>query len=48
MVLRSEYSGNAFEEEVKLIGTQYRTRQTIISCAGEEQMIEQYLGTRTG
>ena len=48
MVLRSEYSGNAFEEEVKLIGTQYRTRQTIISRAGEEQMIGQYLETRTG
>jgi hypothetical protein len=48
MVLRSEYSGNAFEEEIKLIGSQYRTRQTIISRAGEEQMIGQYLETRIG
>lgn len=46
MTLRTEYSGNAFEEEIKLIGTQYRTRQTIISRAGEEQMIGQYLETR--
>jgi hypothetical protein len=46
MTLRTEYSGNVFEEEVKLIGTQYRTRQTIISRAGEEQMIGQYLETR--
>jgi hypothetical protein len=46
MCLRTEYSGNVFEEEVKLIGTQYRTRQTIISRAGEEQMIGQYLETR--
>jgi CpeS-like protein len=46
MCLRTEYSGNVFEEEVKLIGTQYRTRQTIISRAGEEQMIGQYLENR--
>jgi hypothetical protein len=46
MTLKTEYSGNAFEEEIKLIGTQYRTRQTIISRAGEEQMIGQYLETR--
>jgi hypothetical protein len=46
MCLRTEYSGNAFEEEIKLIGTQYRTRQTIISRFGEEQMIGQYLETR--
>lgn len=60
MCLRTEYSGNVFEEEIKLIGTQrsagasfggveraqYRTRQTIISRAGEEQMIGQYLETR--
>lgn len=47
MCLKTEYSGNVFEEEIKLIGTQYRTRQTIISRAGEEQMIGQYLETRT-
>ena len=46
MCLRTEYSGSVFEEEIKLIGTQYRTRQTIISRAGEEQMIGQYLETR--
>lgn len=46
MCLKSEYSGNCFEEEIKLIGTNYRTRQTIISRAGEEQMIGQYLETR--
>ncbi|MBW4691538.1 MAG: phycobiliprotein lyase [Lyngbya sp. HA4199-MV5] len=46
MCLRTEYSGNVFEEEVKLIGTQCRTRQTIISRAGEEQTIGQYLETR--
>jgi hypothetical protein len=46
MCLRTEYSGNVFEEEVRLIGTQYRTRQSIISRAGEEQMIGQYLETR--
>ncbi|NET36219.1 MAG: phycobiliprotein lyase [Cyanothece sp. SIO1E1] len=48
MCLRTEYSGNAFEEEVKLVGNQYRTRQTIISRAGEEVMIGQYLETRIG
>ena len=46
MCLKTEYGGSSFEEEVKLIGTQYRTRQTIISRQGEEQMIGQYLETR--
>ena len=46
MRLRTEYSGNVFEEEIRLIGSQYRTRQTIISRAGEEIMIGQYLETR--
>ena len=46
MVLRTEYSGSVFEEEVKLISSNYRTRQTIISRAGEEQMIGQYLERR--
>jgi hypothetical protein len=46
MVLKTEYGGNAFEEELKMIGQQYRTRQTIISRAGEEQMIGQYLERR--
>lgn len=44
--LRTEYGGSLFEEEIKLIGTNYRTRQTIISRAGEEQMIGQYLERR--
>jgi hypothetical protein len=35
-----------FEEEIKLIGEKYRTRQTIISRAGEQQMIGQYLEKR--
>lgn len=48
MRLRTEYSGSMFEEEIKLIGTKYRTRQTIISRAGEEQMIGQYLERRIG
>ena len=46
MSLRTEYSGSRFEEEIKLIGNSYRTRQTVISRAGEEQMIGQYLERR--
>jgi CpeS-like protein len=46
MCLRTEYSGSVFEEEVKLIGTKYRTRQTIISRSGKELTIGQYLETR--
>lgn len=46
MCLRTEYGGSVFEEELKLIGSDYRTRQTIISRAGEEQMIGQYLERR--
>jgi CpeS-like protein len=46
MHLRTEYGGSAFEEEIKLIGSSYRTRQTIISRAGEEIMIGQYLERR--
>lgn len=46
MVLRTEYNGSSFEEELKLIGDKYRTRQTIISRAGAEIMIGQYLETR--
>ena len=46
MILRTEYNGSSFEEELKLIGDSYRTRQTIISRAGEEIMIGQYLETR--
>ncbi|MGV2830325.1 phycobiliprotein lyase [Myxosarcina sp. GI1(2024)] len=46
MCLRTEYNGSVFEEEIKLIGTNYRTRQTIISRAGQEIIIGQYLEKR--
>ncbi|MEM9213929.1 MAG: phycobiliprotein lyase [Cyanobacteria bacterium P01_F01_bin.150] len=46
MILRTEYGGSRFEEEIKMVGNSYRTRQTIISRAGEEQMIGQYLERR--
>lgn len=46
LCLRTEYNGSVFEEEVKLIGQNYRTRQTIISRAGQEITIGQYLETR--
>ncbi|MBW4575607.1 MAG: phycobiliprotein lyase [Aphanothece sp. CMT-3BRIN-NPC111] len=46
LCLRTEYKGSVFEEELKLIGQSYRTRQTIISRAGEQQMIGQYLEKR--
>lgn len=46
LALRTEYQGSVFEEEVKLIGDKYRTRQTIISRAGEQQMIGQYIEKR--
>ena len=46
LCLRTEYNGSVFEEELKLIGSQYRTRQTIISRASEQLMIGQYLEKR--
>ncbi len=46
MRLFTEYNKSSFEEEIKLVGDKYRTRQTIISRAGEEQMIGQYLEQR--
>lgn len=46
MSLRTEYNFNVFEEEIKLVGSQYRTRQTIISRAGKEITIGQYLEKR--
>lgn len=46
MCLRTEYKGSVFEEQLKLIGSNYRTRQTIISRQGEQQMIGQYLEKR--
>lgn len=46
LCLRTEYKGSVFEEELKLIGENYRTRQTIISRAGEQKMIGQYLEKR--
>ncbi|NJL48900.1 MAG: phycobiliprotein lyase [Leptolyngbyaceae cyanobacterium SM2_5_2] len=44
--LKTEYNDSSFEEEIKLIGQRYRTRQTVISRAGQEIMIGQYLETR--
>jgi CpeS-like protein len=46
MWLRTEYNGSVFEEEIRLVGSRYRTRQTVISRAGEQQMIGQYLEKR--
>lgn len=46
MCLRTEYNGSVFEEEIKLVGKNYRTRQSIISRAGQELMIGQYLEKR--
>lgn len=46
MCLKTEYQGSVFEEEIKLVGKKYRTRQTIISRAGEQVTIGQYLEKR--
>lgn len=46
LCLRTEYNGSVFEEELKMVGSKYRTRQTIISRAGEQLMIGQYLEKR--
>jgi hypothetical protein len=46
MNLLTEYNANVFEEEIKLVGNKYRTRQTVISRAGEEITIGQYLEKR--
>ncbi len=46
MVLKTAYGGSSFEEEIRLVGDRTRTRQTIISRAGEEIMIGQYLEKR--
>ena len=46
LCLRTEYNNSAFEEEIKLVGQNYRTRQTIISRAEQEITIGQYLETR--
>lgn len=46
LCLHTEYKGSVFEEELKLIGQNYRTRQSIISRFGEQQMIGQYLEKR--
>lgn len=46
MVLKTAYNGSSFEEEIRLIGTETRTRQTIISRLGEEVVIGQYLERR--
>jgi hypothetical protein len=46
LCLRTEYNNSVFEEEIKLIGDKYRTRQNIISRAGEQLIIGQYLEKR--
>ncbi len=46
LCLKTEYQGSVFEEEIKLVGDKYRTRQTIISRAGEQITIGQYLEKR--
>lgn len=46
LCLRTEYNNSVFEEEIKLIGNKYRTRQSIVSRAGEQLMIGQYLEKR--
>ena len=46
LCLRTEYNGSVFEEELKMIGEKYRTRQSVISRAGEQVMIGQYLEKR--
>ena len=46
LCLRTEYNTSVFEEEIKLIGSKYRTRQSIISRASEQLMIGQYLEKR--
>jgi CpeS-like protein len=46
LCLKTEYQASVFEEELKLIGDKYRTRQTIISRAGEQVTIGQYLEKR--
>jgi CpeS-like protein len=48
LCLRTEYNGSVFEEELKFVGSKYRTRQSIISRAGEQLMIGQYLEKRIG
>lgn len=46
VALRTEYDGSVFEEEIRLVGDRYRTRQTIMTRAGEQKMIGQYLEKR--
>jgi CpeS-like protein len=46
LCLKTEYQSSVFEEEIKLVGEKYRTRQTIISRAGEQITIGQYLEKR--
>lgn len=46
LCLQTEYNGSTFEEELKLVGQDYRTRQTIVSRAGKQQMITQYMEMR--
>ncbi|KKJ01548.1 phycobiliprotein lyase [Prochlorothrix hollandica] len=46
LLIATAYDGSSFSEECKLIGSHYRTRQTIISRNNTEQVIGQYVETR--
>jgi hypothetical protein len=46
MRLVTTYGHSVFEEEIKLVGDKYRTRQTIATRSGAEVLIGQYLETR--
>ncbi|MBC1238066.1 phycobiliprotein lyase [Nostoc sp. 2RC] len=41
--LWTEENGALFEEELRFVGKNYRTRQTVISRGGVQQMIAQYM-----
>lgn len=48
MWLRSFYNNSQFDEEIKLVGEKYRTRQTIMTKENEQVFIGQYLESRLG
>ncbi len=46
LLTETAYDGSSFSEECKLIGQNYRTRQTVIMRQGVTQVIGQYVETR--
>lgn len=46
LLTETAYDGSSFSEECKLIGQNYRTRQTVIMRHGVTQVIGQYVETR--